>query len=103
MLPFTCFGNAGAGGFALFGGDDEGSINRWEVRDKDLEAAGLEPMDTQLRDDTQFLERRLPKRRLRASQVCGCVSVCMCMCECVCVCMCVRVYVCKWVYICVCA
>jgi hypothetical protein len=67
--------HAGAGGFALFGGDDEGSINRWEVRGKDLEAAGLEAMDTQLRDDTQFLERRLPKRRLRASQVCGCVCM----------------------------
>ncbi len=55
-------------GVVVFGGDESGAVHRWEISGSALEAAGLTVVEKQLRD-TAFLERRLPKRRLRSSQV----------------------------------
>jgi hypothetical protein len=57
-----------AEGFVIFGGDDVGSVQRWEVSGTSLRAAGLKPIGPRLKPDS-FVERRLPRRRIRTSQV----------------------------------
>ena len=54
-------------GFAIFAGDDTGTVHRWEITKASLLACGLTPIGPQLRSDS-FVERRLPKRRIRSSQ-----------------------------------
>lgn len=55
-------------GFVIFGGDDTGSVMRWEVSAASLKGTGMRAVGPQLRPDS-FVERRLPRRRIRTSQV----------------------------------
>jgi hypothetical protein len=58
----------GTDGFVLFFGDDAGMILRYHVTKADLLLCGLTATAPQTKEDA-FLERRLPRRRVRAAQV----------------------------------